>query len=160
MKKLSVHLSACLISLFFFACQSNVIYDDYVDIPDGVWHVDSLAAFNFEIEDTSATYKINYNIRYAAQYSYYNLYVTYYLEDSLENILASDMQNLVIFDKKTGEPLGDGLGDLFDREVIIFENYKFDTPSVYNFKIKQFMRMQELPGIISFGLKVEKVETE
>jgi gliding motility-associated lipoprotein GldH len=68
------------------------------------------------------------------------------------------MQELILFDKKTGQPLGDGLGDLFDRQVLIFNDYQFAAAGTYSFKLKQFMRMKELPGIMSFGLKVEKTE--
>ena len=58
------------------------------------------------------------------------------------------------FDKKTGKPLGDGLGDLFDRSISIFENQQFSYVGDYTFKVKQFMRMEYLPGVHSFGLKV------
>jgi len=148
-----------LSSIFYFTgCNSNKIVDQYQDLNDGLWHVDSLASFDFEIEDTTSTYKVSYNVRYAGGYPYYNLYVSYYLEDSSSNSISSDLQDLILFDKKTGEPLGEGLGDMFDREILIFDKMKFPYPGSYAFKVKQFMRIEELPGIMSFGLKIEKVE--
>ncbi len=84
----------------------------------------------------------------------------YYLEDSAGVMLSSELQELILFDKKTGEPLGEGLGDLFDRGVPVFEDQKFPYAGEYNFKVKQFMRMEALPGILSFGLKVQQPESE
>lgn len=149
-----------LVIAILSSCKSDVIYDSYHDIPEGIWHVDSLASFDFEIEDPSLDYDISYHVRYAGDYSFYNLYVTYYLTDSVENILSEELQNLTLFDKKTGEPLGSGVGDLYDREIPIFTKHKFKTAGDYSFKIKQFMRMEQLDGITSFGLKVVKSKEE
>ena len=147
-----------IIAIIAVACNNGVVYDGYHDIPDGVWKVDSLASFDFEIEDNTKGYDLSYNVRYAVEYPYYNIYVTYYLVDSTESIVAEELQNLSLFDKKTGEPLGSGVGDLFDREIPIFENYMFESTGKHSFKVKQFMRMEELPGIMAFGLKVAETE--
>ena len=148
------------ISLSIVACNSNTIIDEQSDIQEGLWHLDSLVAFQFDIEDTTSSYQIQYNVRYAVNYPYYNLFLKYYLEDSTGEILSSELQELILFDKKTGEPLGEGLGDLFDRGVPVFEDQKFAYAGSYSFKVKQFMRMEQLPGILSFGLKVQKPEEE
>ena len=144
--------------LFVFSilisCSESVVIEEYKDIPNGIWHVDSLASFEFEIEDTLTWYDINYNVRYAADYAYFNLYVTYYIEDSIGSIVESELQNLVLFDKKTGEPLGQGLGDLYDREIPIFQKYRFKKSGKHFFKVKQFMRIEELPGILAFGVRI------
>ncbi len=142
------------------ACGDKTVINEQSDIQEGLWHLDSLVSFQFEIEDTTSIYQVQYNVRYAVDYPYYNLYLKYYLEDSAGEMLSSELQELVLFDKKTGKPLGEGLGDLFDRGVPVFEDQKFPYAGVYNFKVKQFMRMEQLPGILSFGLKVQKPEAE
>ncbi|WP_109832526.1 gliding motility lipoprotein GldH [Reichenbachiella versicolor] len=161
MKKLLTY-SLALITLVsvLTSCKNDVIYDGYQDIPAGIWNVDSLASFDFEIEDASIKYDISYNVRYAVQYPYYNVFVTHYLVDSTQSIASEELQNLMLFDKKSGEPLGDGVGDLFDREIPILKGYQFEMPGKHSFKIKQFMRMEELPGIMAFGLKVVKSPEE
>ncbi|SMD34404.1 gliding motility-associated lipoprotein GldH [Reichenbachiella faecimaris] len=151
-------LVAVSISLSIVACNGNTVIDEQSDIQEGLWHLDSLVAFQFEIEDTTSSYQIQYNVRYAVNYPYYNLFLKYYLEDSTGEILSSELQELILFDKKTGEPMGEGLGDLFDRGVPVFEDQKFSNPGAYTFKVKQFMRMEQLPGILSFGLKIQKPE--
>lgn len=158
LKSIYHFLVAVSFSLFVVACGSNTVIDEQSDIKEGLWHLDSLVAFQFEIEDTTSSYQIQYNVRYAVDYPYYNLFLKYYLEDSAGEMLSSELQELILFDKKTGDPLGDGLGDLFDRGVPVFEDQKFPYAGTYNFKVKQFMRMEHLPGILSFGLKVQKPE--
>ena len=142
------------------SCGDSAVLDTQVDMADGVWHVDSLASFQFEIEDTTTNYWLDYNVRYAVDYPYYNLYVKYYLEDSVGTILSSDLQEIILFDKKTGTPQGEGLGDLFDKQMRIFEDQKFAYQGPYSFKVKQFMRMETLPGILSFGIKIQEPERE
>ncbi|RJE71814.1 gliding motility lipoprotein GldH [Reichenbachiella sp. MSK19-1] len=148
-------LASVIASLTFYSCSNDMVIDQNHDITAGVWHVDSLAAFTFDVLDTTSTYDLSYNVRHAVDYPFYNLYVTYYLEDSTTEILDTKLQELILFDRKTGKPLGTGIGDLFDREILIFEELKFDRVGEHTFKIKQFMRMEELPGIMSFGLKVK-----
>lgn len=149
----------CL-ALVMASCSSNTVIDEQSDIKEGLWHLDSLVVFNFEIEDTTSSYQVQYNVRYAVDYPYYNLYLKYFLEDSTGQILSSDMQELLLFDKKDGEPIGDGIGDLFDRTIPVFDQQKFVSPGAYTFKVKQLMRNEELPGILAFGLKIEKPEEE
>ena len=151
-------LPILLFSIYLSACNSNTVIDEQSDISEGLWHLDSLVAFQFEIEDTTSVYQIQYNVRYASSYPYYNLFLKYYLEDSAGEAISSELQEIILFDRKSGEPLGEGLGDLFDRGVTIFNDQKFPYAGPYQFKVKQFMRMDELPGILSFGLKVEKPE--
>lgn len=140
------------------ACDQNKIYDSYVDLEDSIWHQDTLTSYDFNIEDEILGYDISYNIRYADVYPYHNIYVKYYLEDSTSTIIQSELQEIILFDKKSGTPLGDGLGDIFDRQVLIFEKFKFPAKGEYTFKIKQFMRTENLPGIMSFGLRIDKLK--
>lgn len=151
---------ACLILLIatiaFAACDQNKIYDTYVDLEENTWHIDALPTFNLDIDDSQIPYDISYNIRYADFYPYYNIYVKYFLEDSTSTIIDSELQEIILFDKKTGNPLGEGLGDILDRRVMVFPGFKFPAEGKYTFKIKQFMRTDNLPGIMSFGLRVDK----
>ena len=36
------------------------------------------------------------------------------------------------------------------------EDYQFNNPGLYQFRIKQYMRMDSLPEIMSVGLRVER----
>ena len=160
MYKIGIKTSLIILiaAIMFSSCDQNKVYDTYVDLENSIWNVDTLPTYNFEIENENQKYNISYNIRYADVYPYHNFYMKYFLEDSSKNIIDSELQEIILFDKKTGTPLGDGLGDIFDREVLVFEGFKFPSKGKYTFKVKQFMRVDNLPGIMSFGLKIDRPE--
>ncbi len=153
MKKLLILLSlaACC-----WACDPDRVYETYHDIPNNQWFIDSTQAFSFAITDASVPYNVYYNVRNSVAYPYYNLFVRHYLTDAQGKTLSSKEQELTLMDAKTGKPLGDGLGDIFDHQVVSLPGYKFPKAGTYTFRIKQYMRKDPLPEIMSVGIRVEK----
>lgn len=146
------------IILSFSACQDNRVYEQNIDLKNGQWYIDSVLTFQFKIEDAQSKYDFLYNIRNSVRYPYYNMYVTFYLEDSLGNVIDQELQNITLMDSRTGEPFGSGLGDIFSHQLNIprLTAYKFPDKGTYTLKLKQYMRQDPLPEILSLGLRVEK----
>jgi gliding motility-associated lipoprotein GldH len=142
------------------ACDPARLYEKNQDLEGYQWYIDTIPAFKFSVKEANVPYNLYYNIRNASAYPYYNLYVTYYLSDSTGKVLTSRLQELTLMDPKTGKPLGDGMGDIFDHRIQALGNYRFPYPGTYTFKVKQYMRKDPLPGIMSVGLRVEKVGAE
>jgi gliding motility-associated lipoprotein GldH len=151
-------LGSFLLFLILGACDYSAVYKDYVDIDNGVWHVDSVPTFEFTIVDPTKEYQVDYNIRYTVEYPFRNLYITYSLEDSTGNVLQSDLQEINLFESKTGEPLGKGLGDIFNIEVRGISPLKVDAAGEYTIKLRQFMRRETLDAIMSVGIVVRPKE--
>ena len=144
-------------SAFFLAsCHPDTVFDDYHDLKDNAWFIKDEQAFTFTIQDNAQKYSLFYNIRHALQYPYYNLYVTYQLKDKSGKVLSTRLQELVLYDAKTGKPLGNGLGDIFDHQIVCLSGLAFPEKGEYTFSIKQYMRQDPLPGVMSVGIKVEK----
>ena len=144
-----------LIIVILSSCYKNRIFEKNQKIPDRVWHKDSIITFQFQIEDIHKGYHLYYNIRNSNLYLFHNLYLNYSLEDTLGNVIKSDLTEVFLFDSKTGEPLGDGMGDIFDHRFTIMEDFHFDNPGVYRLKVKQYMRVDLLPEIMAVGLRVD-----
>jgi gliding motility-associated lipoprotein GldH len=144
------------IAILFWACDDSRVYERNVDIDSKTWHQDSIPNFTFIIDNVDQTYNFYYNFRNTRAYPYRNLYVRYSLEDSTGAVLSSDLHNMNLFDPVSGKPYGDGLGDIFDHQVLALKDVKFDSPGEYHFRIQQYMRMNTLPEILSVGLRVEK----
>jgi gliding motility-associated lipoprotein GldH len=140
------------------SCDSNRIYEDYHDMEEAFWHQDSIQAFPFQIEDTSRRYNLFATFRNASSYPFYNLYFKYTLSDSSGRQLTNHLKEVKLFDPKTGEPYGDGLGDLFDHRFALEEGYMFPSPGQYSLSLQQYMRMDTLPFILSVGARVEVAE--
>ena len=144
------------ISALCFACDPDRVYEQNHTIPNNQWYIDSIPSFTFTIDDIKTPYTIYYNVRNANSYPYYNLYLTYYLLDAEGNQLSARLQELTLLDPKTGKPLGNGLGDIFDHQIVALPNYRFPKAGTYTIKLKQYMRQDPLPAIMSVGIRVEK----
>lgn len=144
-----------LISLLALSCDSSRVYEDYNDMDNAFWHMDSIQTFTFEIEDASKNYNLLATFRNGSQYPFYNIYFQYSLTDSLDSVVIQELHGADLFNPKTGEPLGSGLGDLFDHRVLLEEDFTFPQPGTYNLKFQQFMRLDTLPFVLSVGGRVE-----
>jgi gliding motility-associated lipoprotein GldH len=154
MRKYFFMMIACVTSLY--SCDPNVVTNENYDVTDRSWGINEIPSFQFEIQDPEKRYDIFYNIRNTIEYPYHNLYITYFLEDTVGNVISTDLHNMDLFDRKTGKPKGSSsLGDIYEHLILALPQYKFDTAGVYQIRLQQFMRMQELPEIVSVGVKVE-----
>ncbi len=137
-------------------CNRNKIFDKIRDLNDRAWPKNQTVEFRFRISDTHPGYDFSYLIRNSILYKYYNLYLSCSLEDTLGNVLETKLSNYDLFDAKTGKPLGDGLGDLFDHKFPLFTDYHFNNPGAYRLEVTQYMREDTLREIMSVGLMVKK----
>jgi len=143
--------------VFFTSCDSTKVYDDFTDFDEGFWHQDSVVSFSFEIDDASQPYNLKAQFRNSQGYPYHNMYYRYTLKDVNGSILNEEQMQILLSDPKTGEPYGSGLGDLFDNSQTVLEDYSFQNSGTYSVDLKQFMRLDTLPYILSVGWRVERV---
>lgn len=151
----------CILASSFIivtACDSRRVFEGKKDFPNRYWIFNDPAEFEFEIENKDKTYNLLFNIRNTAKYQFQNIYLQYYLEDSTGRLISRELKNIQLFNAKTGVPLGQGLGDLYDIEKVFLEDYQFQNEGKYKLRIDQFMRQDSLPEILSVGLRVEYAE--
>lgn len=139
----------------FFSCDSKRVFEANVDLPKRDWHIDSIPAFRFRVEDASKPYNLLINLRNSEAYPYYNLYLRYYLLDSTQREIKSQQVELILMDPKTGKPTGDGLGDIYSHKYQLLGNFVFPKQGEYVVKLKQYMRQDPLPEINSVGIRLE-----
>lgn len=160
MNKLSVKFLGWGLIVFLViintACDDKTVYNQNKDFENAKWFIKNECKFEIEIEDPAQAYNLHYNVRNNLTYAYYNLYITRYLFDENGKKLDENLDELMLADEKTGKPLGSGLGDIFDHKILIKKAMKFPKKGKYVIKIKQFMRQDPLPDILSFGVAVEK----
>ena len=142
------------------ACDTSRVYEDYTDFEEAFWHMDSIQAFSFDIEDPSKSYNLFATFRNGTAYPFYNLYFQYTLKDSTDSTLITELKEINFFDPKTGEPYGSGLGDLFDHRTALLQDYSFKKTGTYTLQLQQYMRMDTLPHLLSVGARVEFTQPE
>ncbi len=155
MKVSAFILLGCLVVLL--SCeQPGVVFKDNADIADGKWYVKNTPSFTFTITDTTAHYNLYYMLRNNRSYPYYNLYLTRYFLDDKGQDIESRLDELILMDAKTGKPNGEGLGDLYDHKVLMKSQYRFPKAGRYTIRLKQYMRQDPLPDVLSVGVSIEK----
>lgn len=137
------------------SCGSDSVYEKNIDLDNRVWLADSAVSFSFKIVDAVPAYDIYYNIRNTTSYPYQNLYVSYNLENEDGQILLTDLDNINLFDAKTGKPYGNGLGDIFSHEYKAIAGYQFPDSGSFTLKLQQFMRRDSLPEILTVGVSIK-----
>jgi len=144
------------------ACDPNRVYEENVDLksPAGepyVWDVQQRPTFTFTIADTAARYDVYFNVRNASGYGFYNLYLKHTLAGPTGRPIGPALlHQLVLMNPKTGEPLGAGAGDIFDHQFLALRRQHFAQPGAYKLTLEQYMRQNQLPGIMSVGVQVMK----
>ena len=94
------------------------------------------------------------NVRNSNNYKFSNLYIFMHTKwptgenetDTLQLFLASP----------DGKWLGNGLGDIYENQIQLKQNFKFYRSGQYRFTLEQAMRLNPLPGIIDMGIRIEK----
>ncbi len=162
MQKTVIYLTVLFVSFALTFCTPLSDFKAINDFKNNAWSIDSTQSFTFEITDVSKSYDFYYLVRNATVYPFYNLYIKRSLTDSTGKAMSKSMDELILFDAKTGKPFGSGLGDIFDHKFKIksLSNYRFKQAGKYTFSIQQNMRQDPLVGVMSVGVSVEPISSE
>ena len=148
-------IGAILVTLVI-SCDETRVFEDNIDQPNAYWLADSVNHFEFVINDADPSYNILFNVRNGLNFPHSNLYIKYFLRDSVGNQLEMELRNFELFHAKSGYPLGDGAGDIFESQFLLLKNYAFEDSGRYIIDIQQYMRYDSLPEIYSVGVRVER----
>ncbi len=157
MKKhlLIVFFALCAI---FTSCDNNKVYEEYVEIENYTWNMSKPISFEFEVNDTASLHNVYINIRHANQYPYSNLWL-FINSWSPAGAKSVDTLECVLADER-GKWQGDGLGDIWDAQILWKQNVRFATPGKYHVEYNQGMRVENLVGIMDMGIRVELAEVD
>ncbi len=147
-----------LITLLFFSCDPNQVYEDNKAIAEYKWDMNDTIVFEVPINDTINAHNIYFNVRNTSKYQMQNLYVFIHtiapngmtLTDTFECYLADDK----------GRWTGSGWGDLYDNQFIYKKNIRFPVSGIYTFKYTQGMRIETLQYISDVGIRIEKAKIQ
>ena len=153
---------ALVISCFglLTACDPNQVFEQNTDFANYSWDVQQKPAFTFAIQDTTATYDVFFNVRYASAYGFYNLYMKHTLTGPGGPVGPPLLHLVLLMDPKTGEPKGNGTGDIYDLQVLALPNQHFAKAGSYTLTLEQYMRQDQLPGLMAVGVRVARHEAK
>ncbi|MCB9175169.1 MAG: gliding motility lipoprotein GldH [Flavobacteriales bacterium] len=144
-----------LLALLLFSCDSNKVFDQYIEVENGDWKRENVAKFTVNISDTTSAHNLYINVRNKGNYPFSNLYMFVKIEGPDGNF-SIDTVNCTLADK-SGKWLGKGIGDLWDVKVPYIGGFKFAHSGEYQFSFEQAMRVENgLQGISDIGLRIER----
>lgn len=152
MKKLILSFLAGLFILT--SCNPRKIYEKHLDNSRITWNRFDIKTFNVDIRDISANYDFYVAIRYVSEIplDYIKIKFTLYTPSGEIRTLE---QKILLKDKE-GNLLGNGMGDLWDLNHLVRDNFEFTEPGICKVEISSTMSQADLPGIMQVGLIVEK----
>ncbi len=152
------YLLIILIAILFMSCSKSSVFEEDIDIPDGIWNEANKVVFSFNINDTKTPYNIFFNIRSTNMYASSNLWL-FVTTIAPNGSSMCDTFECVLADE-SGKWLGAGIGDNIDTQIAYKKNVGFPAKGTYSVQIQQGMRTPNLPFIMEVGLLVEKAKQQ
>lgn len=152
---ISISFAAVTGLLFFIvSCDPSRVYEENKKIPDYNWEIKSPLEFDINIKDTINPHNIYLNIRHAGYYGFSNIYL--FIDSWLPDGSFSHDTAEIILATPDGKWKGDGLGDIWDNQILFKKSVIFPISGTYRFKLTQAMRVNPLQGIMDAGIRIEK----
>ena len=133
------------------------MFERNVPIPDHKWEGDFQPVIDFDLSDTTSTYKVYIVLRHNNKFSYNNLWVKAKVKEPGSQEWKSQQYDLLLATNDKGW-LGSGMDDIFEHRILIQPQTRFVKPGKYEYSIQQIMREDPLPNVLNVGLRIEKVE--
>jgi gliding motility-associated lipoprotein GldH len=148
------HAALLLLFLAVLAsCGTNFVINESKSVTHP-WKSTQTVDFEFEIQDTLASYSFFINIRNTIDYNYSNIY--FFINTTFPNGQSSRDTVECIIANVRGKWLGKGMGNLKESSHLIREKLYFPSTGIYKMQIEQAMREDALTGIEDVGIKIIK----
>ena len=156
MSRLSSFCAAAGLLGLLTGCDPDRVFEQNIDFENYAWDVQQKPAFTFAIQDTAARYDVYFNVRHTSGYGFYNLYAKHTLVGPGGTLGTPKLHQMVLMDPKTGEPKGNGSGDIYDLQLLALPQQRFAKAGNYTLTLEQYMRLNQLPNLMAMGVRVAK----
>lgn len=145
-----------LLTAFITSCNKKAVVEDYQSLRHAEWNQDTALVFDINIPDPKKLYDLSFTVRNEGHYAYSNLWIFVVITPPSGKELADTVE--LTLAKPSGEWLGSGLGDLYDRKYPYKNTIFFPEIGKYTISVRQGMRTKNgiLTGIHDFGIVLEK----
>jgi gliding motility-associated lipoprotein GldH len=154
MKRRHLLLSVIIAAVFLQSCDSSRVFEENEEIPKSLWSAKQSLVFQTNIEDTVSAHNVYLNIRNAGVYPFSNIFL--FINTTLPGGQLDRDTVEIMLATPDGKWLGNGLGDIWDNQVLFKQQVRFPRAGEYRFEIIQAMRLDPLPGIMDAGIRIEK----
>lgn len=142
--------------LFITSCEPIQLFEQNTIYPQHQWSSKEANKYQFNITDTNAAYKIFFVIRHHNAYHYKNIWLQINTTSPSDTVVKQIL-NLQLADDQKGW-LGVGMDDVYDQRILINAVPTKLKLGTYFFSVQHTMREDPLQGVLSTGIRVEKVK--
>lgn len=158
MKSRIAHLlyTGCLLLLIFIpSCMQINLYEKNLPIPNYEWKQDFEVKGSFEITDIVSSNTLFIVLRHTDKYKYNNIWLNLGIQNPGDTMYYQKI-NIELGNDATGW-YGSGMNDIWEYRYKLNPVAKpFIKKGIYNFSLKQIMRDDPLPYVMSAGFRIEK----
>ncbi len=156
MKKISfIFLLASL--MFFSSCSNDTILKEFYSTSDLIWEKSDKIEYTVNIDEN-----LNYDLIFPFRYVYGSTYKTIFVNIDIESPTGKKETIIHKFDimDDSNKYIGKGIGDIWDLETKIKENYKFTENGNYKFAISHNMPQENFAFVMEVGLIINIISAK
>ncbi|MEI7523500.1 MAG: gliding motility lipoprotein GldH [Mariniphaga sp.] len=137
------------------SCLKKSVIADYRRLKHSEWNQDTILVFEMNIPDPKKVYNLSFTVRNEGRYAFSNLWLFVTIAPPQGKELTDTVE--LTLAKPSGEWVGSGLGDLYDRKYPYKQTVFFPEVGKYTISVRQGMRTQNgvLKGIHDFGIALD-----
>ena len=139
--------------LHLHSCDPDMVYDQFVELDQGMWTWNDALEFEAEISDTLSLHNIYLQVRHTTEYPMSNLYMFVHVKSPTGQHMK-DTINMILA-APDGKWTGKGNGNIREIMLLYRKQTKFRVPGTYIFTLEQAMRQEALP-VTDLGVRIER----
>lgn len=145
-----------MIASFFVSCGDHKRNVKIQNFKNGNWTAEKVLQFQFSNNLKKNQTDFLYQVAYTESFPVQNIWLKYALKDPNGKILITSKDNLDLFNKVTGRPLGVvGAQKIYSRAYFLKGILLEDTGS-YTLSVQHYLRMDTLGGIQALGVEMRQ----
>jgi len=117
------------------------------------WYYADSLKLRIPVQDTTRSYQLKLRLQTDDSYPYRNLYVKFKLQPPQGKATESQL-DFVLADAAGKWNVEKGMGGLYTFNEVLMKNLRLPQTGEYTLGIKQYMRVDTLPGVRSIQLDV------
>lgn len=146
-------LAIIVLLLHFSSCDSNMVYDQFVELDQGMWTWKDALEFKADISDSVSLHDIYLQVRHTTEYPMSNLYMFIHIKSPTGQHMK-DTVNMILA-APDGRWTGKGNGNIRELMLLYRRQTKFREAGTYVFTLEQAMRQDALP-VTDLGVRIER----
>lgn len=134
------------------ACSHDTILSHSEALPASGWARKAAIPFEFEIQDTTLSYRLDFSVRHDQDYPFMNAFFLIYTTFPNQEVTIDTLE-CILADYR-GKWTGHGAGRYKSADFAVKSELYFSMPGHYRMDVKQALRMDTVKHISHIGLHI------